>query len=214
MLTGLAYGGLARPDLVLAETPAETAPDAFVGQLSGAALVEALRQGGHVLYIRHASTETDYADQVAAVMGDCSTQRTLSKAGWQESRVIGAAIEVLAIPVGAVYSSQYCRAWQTAELAFGRHVELAELNFEPAEAYTEAQVTAMRDRVKPLLRHEPEAGYNIVYVAHDDPFEAATGIYPEPQGVAYVLKPGGAEGFGVVGVIKPDEWAALVDTMR
>ena len=45
-------------------------------------------------------------------------------------------------------------------------------------------------------------------VGHDDPFEAATGIYPEPQGVAYVLRPDGAGGFEVLGHIDPDAWPA------
>jgi hypothetical protein len=140
--------------------------------------------------------------------------RTLGAAGWCESKEIGAGVDALRIPVGAVYSSQYRRAWQTAEIAIHRHVEMAELNFEPAEDYSEAQVAAMRDRVLPLLQKQPEPGYNLVYVAHDDPFEAATGFYWEPQGVPYVVKPRGPQGFAIVGAIRPDEWAALVNSAR
>lgn len=197
-----------------AQQPEAAPPMEQAAKLSGPDLVKALRAGGYVLYIRHASTEKDYADQVGAVMGDCSTQRTLSEAGWREARNIGTAIQSLRVPVGPVYSSEYCRAWQTADLAFGRHVALPELNFEPAEEYTPAQLSAMRERVRPLLQAMPEAGYNIAYVAHDDPFEAATGIYPEPQGVTYVVKPGGAEGFTVIGSIAPADWPALLEAAR
>lgn len=174
-------------------------------------LLEAIRGGGHVLYIRHASTERDYADQIDAVMGDCGTQRTLSADGWQEARLLGAAFRLLDVPVGAVYSSEYCRAWQTAEIAFDRHVALAALNFEPAETYSAEQTEAMRDRVTPLLSVQPADGTNTIYVGHDDPFEAATGIYPEPMGVVYVLKPEG-DGFKVLGAIAPGAWSSLIAT--
>lgn len=170
------------------------------------ALVEALREGGHVLYMRHASTETDYADQVGAEMGDCSTQRMLSEAGWREAREIGRAIARLGIPVGEVLSSEYCRAWRTADLAFGRHEKTPSLNFAPAENYSEAQIAQLREGVAPLLAAPPPPGLNTVIVGHDDPFEAATGTYPEPMGVAYVIRPEGGEGFKVLGHIPPDGW--------
>ena len=61
------------------------------GTATASELVEAMREGGHVIFIRHAQTEHDYADQIDATMGDCSTQRTLSEAGWHEARMIGEA---------------------------------------------------------------------------------------------------------------------------
>jgi hypothetical protein len=105
-------------------------------------------------------------------------------------------------------SSQYCRAWQTADLAFGYHEETAALNFEPAEDYSDVQIQAMRDRVTPLVMARMQAGSNRVIVGHDDPFEALTGIYPEPQGVAYVLqvRDGAIE---VLGAIAPDAWPGM-----
>ena len=172
-------------------------------------LLKAMQSGGNVIFIRHASTEKDYADQIDAVMGDCSTQRTLSENGWNEAKAIGAAFERLDIPVGEVISSQYCRGWQTADLAFGRYEMTADLNFEPAEEYNEAQTAAMRDRVTPHLAKMPEAGSNTVLVGHDDPFEAATGIYPEPMGVTFVIKPMGEGKFEVLGHIAPNDWAQL-----
>ncbi|GAB5471485.1 MAG: histidine phosphatase family protein [Rhodospirillales bacterium] len=191
--------------------PAGHGASAEEAGLSETELVQALRDGGHVVFIRHASTEKDYADQIDAVMGDCSTQRTLSEAGWQEARDIGDAFARLEIPVGPVVSSQYCRAWQTAELAFGEHVKNGDLNFEPAETYTEAQTAAMRDRVRPHLGTVPAAGENLILIGHDDPFEAATGIYPEPMGVTYVLRPDGSGGFEVLGHIDPTAWPESVD---
>lgn len=198
---GLALFGASLP------AAAQSASD----DMKGRALVTALQAGGHILYMRHTATEKDYADQVAAVMGDCSTQRMLSESGWRDARRIGRALETLRAPVAEVYASQYCRAWQTADLAFGRHVKLEQLNFEPSEAYSAEQIAAMRGRVSDLLKKTPAKGYNVVYVGHDDPFEAATGIYPEPQGVVYVVHPDGANGFEIVGSIAPDAWSRLID---
>ncbi|SEQ02477.1 Broad specificity phosphatase PhoE [Loktanella sp. DSM 29012] len=169
-------------------------------------LVDALQSGGHVLYLRHAMTETDYADQVAAKLGDCATQRVLSEVGWQQAKAIGSAISGLEIPVGEVISSEYCRAWQTADLAFGDYRQDAALNFAPAEDYKQSDLDMMSANVTAAISQIPQDG-NLVIVGHDDPFEAATGIYPEPQGVAYVIAPTG-DGFTVLGRIGPDDWPA------
>ena len=170
-------------------------------------LVLALQQGGLVIYIRHAATEKDYADQLTADPLSCATQRVLSERGWHQAKDLGQAIADLDIPVGEVASSQYCRAWQTADLAFGRYAKTKALNFEAAEEYTPDQIAAMRQRVLPILMAPIPQGENRVVVGHDDPFEAVTGIYPEPQGVAFILRPT-ADGVEVLGSIAPDQWPA------
>ena len=175
-------------------------------KLSAADLIASLQQGGLVIYIRHASTERDYADQVSADVNNGATQRVLSEAGWHEAVHIGNAFRFYNIPVGSVYSSEYFRAWQTAWLAFGRYSKQASLNFLPFEDYTKAQVKNMRRRVMPFVSTRPPAGVNTVIVGHDDPFEAVSGIYPQPMGVAYVLRPLGDKGIEVLGRIAPGEW--------
>jgi phosphohistidine phosphatase SixA len=142
-------------------------------------------------------------------LDDCETQRKLSDVGVQQSKDIGAAFTAKAIPVGDVITSEYCRAWKTADLAFGRHQKNPNLNFLPFEDYTDAQVQEMKSKVMPLLTAVPAAGKNTVIVGHDDIFEAATGIYPDPQGMAYVLTPDGKGGFTLQANLLPDEWSKL-----
>jgi phosphohistidine phosphatase SixA len=197
---------LLRATLALSFSLWAFAPLAFADEADPATLVAGLREGGHVVYIRHASTETDYADQVTAVPGDCSTQRMLSADGWAEAKALGRAFVRLGIPVGPVLSSEYCRAWQTADLAFGRFDMTPALNFAPSEDYTAEELQLMRSRLEPLLANPPPTGTNTVIVGHDDPFEAATGIYPEPMGVTFVLRPDGKGGYSVLGRIAPDDW--------
>jgi broad specificity phosphatase PhoE len=187
---------------------------AFEPRLEGAELVEALRRGGLVVFFRHAETEKDYADQVTADPLDGSTQRVLSEKGWHQAKGIGRAWRELGLPVGEVIASQYFRAWQTADLAFDQYRKDPALNFEPAAEYTEAQFEAMRERVRPMFAEEVAEGQNRIVVGHDDPFEAATGIYPEPQGVAYVIRPlgrdgGPGEGFELLARLRANEWALL-----
>ena len=183
----------------------------FVDKLSGAELLSALQEGGHVIYFRHAQTERDYADQADPNMSltDCETQRKLNDIGEAQSEAIGTAFEEKAIPVGEVITSEYCRAWKTADIAFGNHEKNARLNFLPFEEYTDAQVEEMRENVMPLLTEVPADGQNRVIVGHDDIFEAATGIYPDPQGIAYVLTPDGSGGFELQANLLPEEWAEL-----
>ena len=188
--------------LVLSGLSATAAPK----EPSKAALIKKMQKGGLVLYIRHASTEKDYADQVKADVNDGSTQRVLSEKGWHEAVHIGHAFRFHEIPVGKVWSSEYFRAWQTAWLAFGEYDKNAAFNFLPHEDFTKEQMAEMKKKVSPYLSAIPPKGENTVIVAHDDPFEAATGIYPEPMGVCYVLEPKGKGKFLILGRIGPGDW--------
>ena len=199
----------------IAETPSnkemtkgELANANFKDKLSGKALLSALKKGGHVIYIRHTTTEKDYADQVKADVNNCSTQRVLSEKGWKQAKAIGEGFRKNTIPVGEVISSQYCRAWKTADLAFGRYEKNGDLNFPKAEDYTPQQVARMKALVNPMLIAVPPKGKNTAIVGHDDIFEAATGIYPDPQGIAYIVKPDG-KSFELIANVLPNEWKEL-----
>ena len=179
---------------------------AIANTLPKVALIKKMQGGGLILYIRHASTETDYADQTKADVNDGSTQRVLSEKGWHEAINIGKAFQVNNIPVGDVVTSEYFRAWQTAWLAFGKYKKDANLNFLPFEKYNTIQLKKMENRTKPFLSIIPADGKNTIIVAHDDTFEAATGLYPEPMGVCFIIKPHGEGKFTILGKITPENW--------
>ena len=61
----------------------------------------------------------------------------------------------------------------------------------------------------PFLSEKPPKGKNTIIVGHDDLFEAATGIYPEPQGIAYIVLPNGNGSYKILGKILPNEWNEL-----
>ena len=67
----------------------------------------------------------------------------------------------------------------------------------------------MKANITPILSKPPSPGTNTVIVGHDDPFEAATGIYPEPQGIAYIIKPVNGTSFRIITKLLPNEWQDL-----
>src|SRR5688572_16752586 len=82
-------------------------------------IVERLREGGYVLYMRHASTDFSQDDARMTGYEDCASQRNLTEEGREEARRIGTHVKRLGIPIGEVLASPYCRTMETARLAFG-----------------------------------------------------------------------------------------------
>ncbi len=79
-------------------------------------LMEALRQGGLVLYWRHPATNNDQADTNPFNLADCASQRQLNDNGREQSRMLGAALRQRGIAITAINSSPFCRAKEAAEL--------------------------------------------------------------------------------------------------
>ena len=88
--------------------------------LIGDALIQALKGGGYVLCFRHAATDLFMTDGDLTDLSDCAQQRNLSEQGRAQARGIAVTWQQMAIPVGLVLSSPYCRTLETALLAFGR----------------------------------------------------------------------------------------------
>jgi phosphohistidine phosphatase SixA len=75
----------------------------------------ALRQGTAVALVRHA-TAPGAGDPANFRLGDCTTQRNLSEDGRSEARALGERLRDAGIDKAQVYSSQWCRCLETAEL--------------------------------------------------------------------------------------------------
>ena len=78
-----------------------------------------LRQGGHVVLLRHAQTTPGIGDPEGMRLDDCGTQRNLSAEGRDQARRIGEEFRLFRVPVEMVLSSEWCRCVETAGLAFG-----------------------------------------------------------------------------------------------
>ncbi|MCW5634687.1 MAG: histidine phosphatase family protein [Rubrivivax sp.] len=175
--------------------------------IDGAELVNALRGGGHVIYFRHGATDLATRDADRIDLADCTKQRQLSAEGRRQMADIGRLFAQMRIPVGTVLASPYCRAIDTARLAFGRATVDAELEHTvTADAATTQRRGAALTR---LLGTPPAAGTNTVLAGHTGNLQEATGIWPSPEGVAIVFKPDGQGRGRYVATVPPGRWAEL-----
>ncbi len=158
------------------------------------AVWDALRSGGKIIILRHASTEPGLGDPPGYRLDDCGTQRNLSEAGRAEARRLGVVFVRHAVPVARVLSSRWCRCLETARLAFGRVESWASLDSFFDDRSREPQQT----RAVRALIAEPLTGGNLILVTHQVNVTALTGIVPA-TGEMIVLRPDSRGGFTIVG---------------
>jgi phosphohistidine phosphatase SixA len=186
---------------VCASVWAEDAPD---GLLSPNELIDALQQGGLVVYFRHAQTDHGTDDQHPVDLSDCSTQRNLSEQGRSQATSVAEAIGRLGIEIGEVVSSPFCRCRDTAQLAFGRYRVDDHLYF--AVVVEKEQRAKQAAWLRNMLSIPPREGTNRVIVSHTANLREATGIWPKPEGVAWVIRPQGNGQYEALGKIEPSFW--------
>jgi phosphohistidine phosphatase SixA len=92
-------------------------------KLEGEALVAALKQPGHVAFMRHAWAPFEGAPKpaphAAEDLGPCETQRNLDDFGRQDATRVGAAFAAAGIRFDRVWTSHVCRCRETAERIVG-----------------------------------------------------------------------------------------------
>lgn len=127
-----------------------------------------------IVLFRHA-TAPGTGDPAGFVLGDCATQRNLDETGRAEARAIGEGFERRGIAVGRVLASQWCRARETAELAFpGRPEEEPAFNSFFGNRADEPAATA---RARAILQGWAGPGALVVF-SHQVNITALTGIVP------------------------------------
>jgi phosphohistidine phosphatase SixA len=171
----------------------------------GTEMLNDLRGGGYVLYVRHARTDRSQEDADPIDPADCKTQRNLSEQGRADAANIGEIWKALDIPVSEIMSSEYCRTKETAQAAFGEPTVIP---------FAELETT-----LDELLATAPAEGTNTIIVGHVDLLEKVTGIQiPEEvrlnEGDALIYRPiaGGVmgdAGYEMVGRISFRNWADL-----
>ena len=91
-----------------------------------AVLVDDLKDGQHVLLIRHADAP-GYGDPAGYVIGQCSTQRNLGDYGKKQAKAIGSWLNKQGIDKAQMMSSPWCRCSDTAQL-----MDLGPVKIEPS----------------------------------------------------------------------------------
>jgi phosphohistidine phosphatase SixA len=190
---------MAGQDLVSAQTPT----------LSGDSLISALRHGGYVIVMRHASSPRDVPTKQTANPDNVKLERQLDEGGRASATSMGAALRGLKIPIGAVLTSPTYRALETVRLARlenpKTYDELGD-GGQSMQGVTDAQAAWLQTRVTDF-----PSGTNTVLVTHMPNIarafpSLASGV---SDGEALVFGADGKGGAALVGRIKIEEWPYL-----
>lgn len=159
---------------------------------------DALREGGVALMMRHALAPGG-GDPPGFRLNDCATQRNLSAEGRSQAWRIGEALRNGGITVDAVYSSQWCRCVETAELlGLGPVMQQPALNSFFRDPERRAPQMAELKRWLADLRPQGVK----VFVTHQVVITALTGVFPQSgEGIVLRWLPSGE--VAVVGRLPP-----------
>jgi phosphohistidine phosphatase SixA len=183
----------------------------FSQTLSGDAVATALRTGGYVIVMRHASSPRIPPPAGQANADNVGPERQLDEAGRASARDMGEALRRLRIQVGEVLSSPTYRALETVRLArFGEPRTFPELGDAGQSMASESdgnRAAWLRARTAQL----PRPGANTVIVTH---YPNVTEAFPTvsqglADGEALVFRPDGRGSASLVGRVKIEEWTGL-----
>jgi phosphohistidine phosphatase SixA len=151
-------------------------------------------KSGDVLLLRHALAPGT-GDPPNFRVEDCSTQRNLNDAGRQQAKGIGNWLRQRGIEQARVYSSQWCRCLETAELmGLGEVTPLPALNsFFQDRSAKPSRIAALRD----FLDAQRGQDTPLVLVTHQVTVSAMTGLFTSSGGgvVAEIGEGGELSGF-------------------
>jgi len=196
------------------------APLAHAAQVSNATasisdlrrIGQALREGGHVILVRHGATFSNQADIDTSNLADVSKQRNLNDKGKELARAFGEALVGAGVPVGKVYTSQFNRAYETAVLAGFKDIKTtADLSLVVTHDENNQHAKALRA----MLAKAPEQGKNDILVTHRPNIVDALGMdwFDVEEGEASIFKPDGAEHHLVARVLMED-WPKIAAAVR
>jgi phosphohistidine phosphatase SixA len=177
--------------------------------LAGQALVDALRQGGYVLVMRHANSPAAVPDRATADPENTGLERQLDATGRDTARAMGAAFLKLHIPLSNGLSSPSYRARETARFLRFLYESHAELDEGPAGMAASAEKTRA-DYLRARANELPPAHQNKIIISHAPNIISAFGKDAEgiASGETMVFKPS-AGGTTLVARVKIEEWPKL-----
>jgi len=126
-------------------------------------LINELKQGGKLIFIRHAYAPGG-GDPSNFDINDCNTQRNLSDQGREQANKIGFFFKSNNILIDKIYSSEWCRCKETALIAFNEF----ETNFFLNSFFSSKFAQNKNLQIKKLKRFIKnwDRKKNIVFVTH------------------------------------------------
>lgn len=182
---------------------------AFAATLSGAKLANALRGGGYVLVMRHASSPA--APPASPDPGNTAHERQLDARGKATARAMGLALHTMKIEIGKVYSSPTFRARQTVALVATVKPELVPELGDAGHSMAPIQTKGPAAWLRAHAAMTPAPGHDTLIVTHMPNIVAAfpTDAPGLGDGEALVFRPDGKGGATLVAKVPIDAWPAL-----
>lgn len=156
----------------------------YAAQDAADALVDVFETPGHVIVLRHALAPGKKGKSSRFDLADCGTQRNLSEEGREQSMAIGAWLrERLNGPV-TVYTSQYCRCVDTADL-----MDVGPVVAHPAlNALVDSDDRNAQKALKKFMGSLADTGTPAILVTHTSNISVMVGGLLA-QGEGIVVKP-------------------------
>jgi phosphohistidine phosphatase SixA len=171
------------------------------------AIAAALRAGGNVILVRHGATFSNQADTDPFNLADVSKQRNLNEKGKELAKAFGAEIRAAGVPIGAVYTSQFNRAYKTAQLAgfedITTTVDLSEGGLVVTPDENNRRAKALRE----MLARMPAMGKNDVLITHKPNIVDALGKdwFDLKEGEASIFRPEGGT-YCLIARLEMEDW--------
>jgi phosphohistidine phosphatase SixA len=174
-------------------------------------LAAAMRTGGYVILMRHASSPPNPPDAGTANPDNPKLERQLDQAGRSSAVALGEALRQLRIPIGQVLSSPSYRALETIKFAqLGPATPIAQLG-DAGQSMASDNSGARGAWLRAKTAEPPAPGKNTVIVTHSPNMMEA---YPQEtaglaDGESLILHPDGHGAAAFVARVKINEWAQL-----
>lgn len=177
---------------------------------AGQPLIEALREGGYVLLMRHASSPTARPDRAVADRENTTLERQLDKNGRNTARAMGAAMRALRLPIREILSSPTYRALETLRVAGLPQPRTAPELGDGGQSMQPLQPSPAA-WLRNMVATAPALGTDTLIVTHAPNITAAFGanLADVADGEILVFRPGGNGDATLAGRIKIGEWPAL-----
>ena len=173
-------------------------------ELSRESLMEALKEGGYTIILRHARTDRSIPtkETPAYSPADRADQRNLTADGVRDAKLMGVVLKKYSIPIGEIISSPLYRTVETAQMAAGN----------PTTTTMALRVFPSTDEQASLVAAPVKRGTNRLLVTHHFVIEThVPGIKPGDIGEseAVVVRRVGNGRIELVGRILLSDWEAM-----
>jgi len=173
-------------------------------------LVQRLRAGGYVIVVRHGATATNQADTDPFNFNDVTKQRNLNDKGKELAKAFGDAVRRVGLPVGAVYTSKFNRAYETAVLAGFDNIERTVDLTEGGLVVTPDENNRRAEAFRKMLARTPAQGKNDFLITHKPNIVDALGKdwFDVKEGEASIFRPEGGK-YQLIARVQMEDWPKL-----